>query len=66
VGPSGAGKSTIASLLNRFYEPTAGEFSINGNIKVRDVYIYIYIYILCILYILHIYLYVYMHKYKFI
>eukprot|EP00596_Hydrurales_sp_CCMP1899_P004513 CAMPEP_0119038552 /NCGR_PEP_ID=MMETSP1177-20130426/7533_1 /TAXON_ID=2985 /ORGANISM="Ochromonas sp, Strain CCMP1899" /LENGTH=256 /DNA_ID=CAMNT_0007001285 /DNA_START=1341 /DNA_END=2111 /DNA_ORIENTATION=+ len=30
VGPSGAGKSTIASLLNRFYEPTAGEFLING------------------------------------
>ncbi len=31
VGPSGAGKSTIADLLPRFYRPTAGRISIDGN-----------------------------------
>jgi len=31
VGPSGGGKSTIASLLLRFYTPTAGRILINGK-----------------------------------
>lgn len=31
VAPSGAGKSTVASLLLRFYVPTAGEITINGR-----------------------------------
>jgi subfamily B ATP-binding cassette protein MsbA len=31
VGPSGAGKSTIADLLPRFYRPTMGRISIDGN-----------------------------------
>ncbi|MCK4349954.1 MAG: ABC transporter ATP-binding protein [Candidatus Krumholzibacteria bacterium] len=31
VGPSGAGKSTIADLLPRFYRPTTGRISIDGN-----------------------------------
>lgn len=30
VGPSGGGKSTVASILLRFYNPTAGSVSING------------------------------------
>jgi len=30
VGPTGGGKSTIASLLCRFYEPTAGEVCFDG------------------------------------
>jgi ABC-type multidrug transport system fused ATPase/permease subunit len=31
VGPSGAGKSTIASLLLKFYEPTAGTILFDGR-----------------------------------
>ncbi len=31
VGPSGAGKSTIAGLLTRFYDPTAGRICIDGQ-----------------------------------
>jgi len=31
VGPSGAGKSTIGRLLYRFYDPTAGQISIDGQ-----------------------------------
>ena len=35
VGRSGSGKSTIASLLPRFYDPTAGEILIDG-IPIRE------------------------------
>eukprot|EP01023_Acetabularia_acetabulum_P060428 TRINITY_DN7264_c0_g1_i1.p1 TRINITY_DN7264_c0_g1~~TRINITY_DN7264_c0_g1_i1.p1 ORF type:complete len:688 (-),score=106.05 TRINITY_DN7264_c0_g1_i1:202-2265(-) len=36
VGHSGAGKSTIASMLSRFYQPTEGQITINGE----DIYQY--------------------------
>jgi ATP-binding cassette subfamily B protein len=31
VGPTGAGKSTIAKLVTRFYDPTAGSVRIDGH-----------------------------------
>ena len=36
VGPTGAGKSTIAKLVTRFYDPTAGRVTIDGH-DLRDV-----------------------------
>jgi subfamily B ATP-binding cassette protein MsbA len=35
VGPSGAGKSTIADLLLRFYDPTAGRILLDG-VDIRE------------------------------
>ena len=31
VGESGSGKSTIIQLLLRYYDPTMGQVSVNGN-----------------------------------
>jgi len=36
VGPSGAGKSTVANLLPRFYDVTAGDIRIDGH-SIKDV-----------------------------
>ena len=36
VGPTGAGKSTLAKLVTRFYDPTAGRILIDGH-DFRDV-----------------------------
>jgi len=36
VGPTGAGKSTMAKLVTRFYDPTAGRILIDGR-DLRDV-----------------------------
>jgi ATP-binding cassette, subfamily B, bacterial len=36
VGPTGAGKSTIAKLVARFYDPTAGTVALDG-VSLRDV-----------------------------
>ncbi len=36
VGPTGAGKSTVAKLVTRFYDPTAGAVRIDGH-DLRDV-----------------------------
>ncbi len=35
VGPTGAGKSTVAKLIARFYDPTAGSITI-GDMDLRD------------------------------
>ncbi|MFF2852188.1 ABC transporter ATP-binding protein [Streptomyces sp. NPDC058001] len=35
VGPSGAGKTTVFSLIERFYEPTAGRIVVDGR-DLRD------------------------------
>ncbi len=37
VGPSGAGKSTVLSLVERFYDPTAGAILVDG-IDARDLH----------------------------
>jgi ATP-binding cassette subfamily B protein len=36
VGPTGAGKSTLAKLITRFYDPTAGRVLIDGH-DLRDI-----------------------------
>ncbi len=35
VGPTGAGKSTLAKLIARFYDPTAGSIAV-GGVDLRD------------------------------
>jgi len=36
VGSSGAGKSTVAAIIQRFYKPNSGEYTIDG-VKVDDI-----------------------------
>ncbi len=36
VGTTGVGKTTLASLVNRFYDPQAGSIQVDG-IDIRDV-----------------------------
>ncbi|PYZ95490.1 multidrug ABC transporter permease [Alteribacter lacisalsi] len=38
VGPSGSGKTTLFSLIERFYEPSEGEFTL-GGIPVRSIHL---------------------------